>query len=210
MTTPIYLNLACEDAIHEAVLGKIVLQTAGKYEVLHCYRRGGYGYLKTHIFGWNAAAQITPFFVLTDLDRNECPVTLMKDWLPGKRHPQLIFRVAVREVEAWLLADRANLAKFLSVSQQQIPNDPESIPDPKAVLVQIAKKSKRREIREDLVPAEGTTVKQGPNYNGQLCAFIIKHWDLQIASTKSRSLSKAILRLSELVLPPEVPVDDYS
>ena len=166
MTTPIYLNLACEDAIHEAVLDKIVLHSNGKYKVLHCYRRGGYGYLRTHIYGWNAAAKVTPFFVLTDLDRNECPVALMKEWLPGERHPQLLFRIAVREVEAWLLADRTNLAKFLSVSQQLIPKDPESISDPKAALIQIAKKSKRREIREDLVPAEGRPSSKGQTTMG--------------------------------------------
>ncbi len=107
--TPIPLNLATEDELSETVLLKLLSET-GRYSVGQTYRQGGFGYLKRTISGWNAAAVGTPFLVLTDLDEAACPASLLRSWLPTPPHPNLIFRVAVREVESWLLADSDHLA----------------------------------------------------------------------------------------------------
>ena len=77
--------------------------------------------------------------VLTDLDDGPCPSDLIGGWLTSPRHPNLILRVAVREVEAWLLADAGNLAKFLGIDEARIPAIPEEIRDPKAMLVELAR-----------------------------------------------------------------------
>lgn len=131
---PIPVNLATEDELSEAVLIRL-LTFVGRYAIGTPYRRGGYGYLRRTIHGWNQAAGGVPFIVLTDLDRCECPAALKGDWLKKPLHPNLLFRVAVREVEAWLLADAANLAAFLGISGKFVPAGPDDLTDPKAVLV---------------------------------------------------------------------------
>jgi hypothetical protein len=200
MKSSIYLNLACEDKVHEAILQRIVDFAQGRFQVANCYRHGGYGYLKKSIAGFHAASKQTqtPFFVLTDLDDIECPASLIENWLPGERDPRLLFRVAVREAEAWLLADRKNFASYLRISEQKLPREPESLPDPKATLIELAKSSRIRKLREGIVPAKGMTAKQGPDYNGCLLPFIQSDWNLQEAAGRSRSLAKAIQRLLEL------------
>jgi len=54
--------------------------------------------------------------------------------------------VAVREVEAWLLADGTNFSRFLRVQEGALPKDVEAIKDPKACLIGLARKSRSREI----------------------------------------------------------------
>jgi hypothetical protein len=88
------------------VLREIIKQSQRPFVIGNCLCHGGYGYLKKNIRAFNHAARGMPFLVLTDLNSTECPPTLIKKWLPYPKHPNLLFRVAVREVEAWLLAHR--------------------------------------------------------------------------------------------------------
>jgi hypothetical protein len=118
---PIPINLAVEDLLSEAVLRKILLYSEKPYAIGTCFCKGGYDYLKKSILGFNNAAKATPFLVLTDLDRTECPPVLLREWLPYPKHPNLIFRVAVKEVEAWLLAHRDAFARFLGIQRRLIP-----------------------------------------------------------------------------------------
>ena len=111
--SPIPIDLAVEDALSEAVLRQMLRRCGQLYAVGAVYSRGGYGYLKKTIRGWNAAAKGKPFLLVTDLDSATCPNQLIEDWLPVPKHENLLFRVAVREIEAWLLAD----AKGLAISQ---------------------------------------------------------------------------------------------
>ncbi len=59
--------------------------------------------------------------------------------------PYMCFRVAVREVEAWLLADREQIARFLSIARSRVPQSPETLDNPKQRLVELARHSRRRE-----------------------------------------------------------------
>ena len=76
------------------------------------YGKGGKERIRRGIRGYSEAAKLAPWFVLVDLDQEEeCAPALVSSWLPvGTR--DLCFRVAVREVEAWLLADRPGIARF--------------------------------------------------------------------------------------------------
>jgi hypothetical protein len=113
MTTPIPVNLAFEDALIESLLLRIL---PVQFATRTIYNRGGYGYLKRTVNGFNNAAQGIPFLVGTDLDTYECPPALIDDWLPRPKHDNLLIRVAVREAEAWVLADRDGFAQFLGIS----------------------------------------------------------------------------------------------
>ena len=191
----ISINLAVEDPPSEEILRKILSQSGCPYHVANCLCRGGYGYLKKNIRAFNKAAKSLPFLVLTDLDNSPCPPQMIKLWLDIPKHPNLLFRIAVREVESWILADREAVAGFLGTSEKKIPYDTDSLPDPKAFLIQLARKSRSRSLREDLAPPSGATSKQGPNYNNRIIAFIRNHWDADTASQHSRSSRRALERL---------------
>src|SRR5271157_5538724 len=112
MTNPIPLSLAFEDALTESLALKILQTIPTEYATQTVYNRGGYGYLKRTINGFNNAAKGTPFLVGTDLDHYECPAALIQNWLNNPKHHNLLIRVAVREAEAWVLADRQGIANF--------------------------------------------------------------------------------------------------
>jgi len=185
MAGPIPINLAVEDALSEAIARKILSQSGQLYEVGVCYNRGGAGYLKKMIKPFNHAAKGIPYFVLTDLDQVECPPVLIADWLPNPRHHNLLFRVAVREVEAWVLAHRNAIAKFLSIREELIPQNVDEIIDPKQFLVNLARKSRNRNIRESIVPVPKSTAQVGRDYNGQMVYFVEKYWQLLEAKVHS-------------------------
>ena len=190
MNLEIPINLAVEDDLSEAVLRRLL---PDKYLVGTCYKRGGSGYLKKNIRGFNNATKGMPFLLLTDLDREECAPKLIKEWLRGSvHHHNLLFRVAVREVESWILADRNRFAKFLGIGKTLVPPNVDAIDDPKECLINLATKSRKRELQEDIVPAEGSTAKQGPNYNGRLISFVEEFWDPNEAMQCSPSLKRTI------------------
>jgi len=189
MSLLIPINLAVEDDLSEAVLMRI-LQT--RYDVGVCYKRGGFGHLKKNIRGFNNASKGMPHIVLTDLDRGECAPTLIEEWLPVPIHHNLLFRVAVREVESWVIADRDRFAKFLGIRKTLVPVNVDAIDDPKECLINLARKSRRRNLREDIVPTEGSTAKQGPDYNGRLISFVEEFWNPYEAMRKSPSLERTI------------------
>jgi hypothetical protein len=183
------INLAVEDDLSEAVLIKIL---HNRYVVGNCYKRGGFGYLKKNIAGFNNAAKSMLFLVLTDLDLGECAPTLLKEWLSVPGHHNLLFRVAVREVESWVLADRGRFAKFIGIRKTLVPTHVDRIDNPKECLINLTRKSRKRNLREDIVPTEGSTAKQGPDYNGRLISFVEEFWNPHEAMHNSPSLERTI------------------
>ncbi len=173
-------------------MDKIMSASGQKYTVAVRYNSGGYGWIKRRIGGFNHAAKGMPYFVLTDLDRSECAPVLIRGWLGVPRHPNLLFRVAVREVESWLLGCRESFAAFLGVLSDRIPANVDEIQNPKEFVVSLARRSRRKDLRMDLVPQEGSTARVGPNYNGRLLYFVERHWEPAVAGQNSPSLRRTI------------------
>ncbi len=192
MSVPV--NLVFEDAISEFAMMKLLESFGDKYYVGTSYPGYGFGYIKRNINGFNQAAIATPFFVLTDLDNYPCPTELINEWLARPRQPNLIFRIAVREVEAWLLADRIGFSTFTGVSLANLPLNPELEVDPKQTLINIVRRSRRRTIKEDIIPInQNATI--GPNYNERLMEYILNDWNLERAMQTSESLRRAFVYL---------------
>lgn len=139
MSASIPINLVFEDDLSKAVLEKLLLSSRHSYEIGNCFHGRGYGYIKKNISGFNNAAKGMPFLVLTDLDAEECAPTKIRNWLSVPKHSNLLFRIAVREVESWLLADRAGFAKFLGIKKDLIPAHIDEIKDPKKMFDRIGK-----------------------------------------------------------------------
>lgn len=189
---PIYVNLVVEDSLSESATRALLVATGRSYCVSTPFVGHGYGYIKTRINGFNRAAQGIPFVVLTDLDTAECAPALMDEWLTGPQHPNLLFRVAVREVEAWLLADRSSIARFLGIQVDLVPQTYDNDPDPKRTLINLARRSPYGELRRDIVPRANSTSQQGPGYNARMVEFVQQHWSVDSAALHSASLAKAL------------------
>jgi hypothetical protein len=193
MNTPIPITLATEDELSETILRVIIDRSGRSFNIApHCLRHSGKDYLMRIVKGLNKSANSTPYLLLTDLDSAECPPVLLQDWLPVPRHPNLLFRVAVHQVESWVLAHRQAFAECFSIPIGKIPIDVDTIPNSKKFLIDLVRKSTIKQIRDDIVPKQGSTAKIGPNYNGRLCRFLINNWDVREAKRSSESLRRLI------------------
>ena len=190
--------LASEDALSEAVGQRLIEEAGSDLVVTQWLRRRGFGYLRSRIRNFCELARRTPVLLLTDLDRAECPATLIADWLCRDVMPrQLLFRVAVHQVESWLLADQDGIARLLKVSVRQLPRHPDTLPDAKQSLLQLAQRAPRA-VREALVAESGATAAQGLGYNSILTNFVRTQWDPSRAMHRSNSLARTRMRLTEL------------
>jgi hypothetical protein len=117
-------------------------------------------------------------------------------------------RVAVRAVESWLMADVESISDFLAVAPSRLPLDPDLDPYPKQTFVNVARKSRKRAIREDIVPRQGSGARVGPGYAGRLIEFATQHWRPDQAAQRSDSLRRcldALLTLQSWVPPEAIP-----
>lgn len=156
------------------------------------YGRSGKEWIRGKITAFSNAAKFSPWVVLVDLDNEaECPPDLLPQWVP---HPAefLCFRVAVREVEAWLLGDPKALSAFLSVGRVHIPSDPEQLPDPKLAMVNLARRSRNRAVREDMIPRPGSGRTTGQAYGARMIEFAANYWRPEEAARSCESLRRAI------------------
>lgn len=192
---------AVEGMVDEAVLTRLVDEAGGRAGPI--YGKNGKTHLRRVLGGYNNAARFAPWLVLVDLDEDaECAPPLVAVWLPAPA-PMMRLRVAVRAIEAWLLADREQLAGFLGVAATRLPLDPDAVPDPKALLVDLARHSRRRDIREDMVPRSGSGRSVGPAYASRLIEFASTVWRPEVAAGCSDSLRRCRDRIAELVRGPE-------
>ena len=188
--------LAVEDELSEAVSRQILKRF--NIEIWDTILGEGYTYLQQKAMEFNRSASGTAIFMLTDLDSAQnCPPRLIQSWIKGALNPQFFFRVAVMEVESWVMADRIGFAAFLSVPWHRIPSPTDSILNPKEFLLSLARRSKKKTIREALVPAQGTTLNVGNEYNTLLSEFVREHWNLERAATASPSLKRTLDRLAQ-------------
>lgn len=146
--------------------------------------------------GYNTAARLAPWLVLRDMDNDApCAPELVKVLLPRpSRHMR--FRIAVRAMEAWLIADPGALSTFLSVPSSQIPANPDDLADPKREIVRLAQLSTKVSIRRDMVPRAGSGASVGPGYGARIMHFVAERWRPAVAATRSPSLAGCIKALS--------------
>lgn len=190
------VNCAVEGALDEVVARRILRHLG--HECGPVYGGEGKHHLRRRISGYAHGAAHGAWLVLVDLDNDyPCAPGLVAEWLP-EPPPLMRFRVAVREVEAWLLGDRVGIATFLSVSRDLIPRSVDDLPDPKAVLIAAALRSRARAIRDGIPPRPGSGRTIGALYVSELSRFINERWDVDEASTASASLRRCLDALASL------------
>lgn len=197
---PVSIYGAVEGIVDEAVLLSLIQYvgaTAGKI-----YGKSGKTDLVRRLNAYNDAARFRPWAILIDLDQDaDCAPDYRRARLPAPAG-LMCCRIAVREIESWLMADRENIAQFLAVSVARIPDNPETLVNPKRELVNIARHSRKRNIRDDMVPSQNSSLEVGNAYASRLIEFVQiaeSQWQPRIAAQTSDSLDRCIRCLQHLV-----------
>ena len=190
------VSAAVEGKLDEAVVGRLIRHAGGRPGVV--YGRQGKAFLKDRIHGYNNAAKYAPWLVLVDLDMDgDCAVPLRTAWLPHVA-PGMCFRVAIRAVEAWLLADASSLAAFVGVGRKDVPVNPEALPNPKQAMVNLVRRSRRNAIQQDMVPRQESGRDVGSAYTSRLVEYARDCWRPDVAASQADSLQRAVACLRRL------------
>jgi hypothetical protein len=192
---PIFFYVGYEDELSLALIQKIFSQLENNYLIGAKFPGRGAGYLKKNIKSFNELSKGFPFFLLTDLDNDECAPAKIRDWIKVPLNPNFLFRIAVRESESWVLADRHSFSKFLNISINRIPLKTDMIDDPKRFLIKMVRSSRKNNLKNDIVPAKNSTASIGRNYNEPLVHFVRDEWDVYEAVKHSESLKRTVARL---------------
>ncbi|QQV77254.1 hypothetical protein H5J25_18415 [Sphingomonas aliaeris] len=191
-------NTATEDELSECVAVKLVTQVVPGGTIGLKLRKGGAGYLRSSFNKFCQMANREYVLLLTDLDRLICAPELINSWAGGFPLPEkLLFRVPVREIEAWLLADRQGMAALMGISEASLPSQPDDLPDPKGTLLNAARNASRS-VRSELVVGRNTLASQGLGYNRVLSNYVETIWNIDRAADRSPSLRRAVDRLTNL------------
>lgn len=190
------ISIATEDVLTEEIMKKVIF-SKGRFEILHRLGKQGCGFLIKKLASFNEIAKSHNVIVLFDLDLKpsfDDYKLELESQLANKRD-SLHILISVREVESWILADRVGLGDYLKISKDKIERDPDELLDPKEKIINLARGSKRSEIKRGIPPKQGAAAKVGISYNTLLTTFIWDGWDLNRAIDNSPSLR----RVSELL-----------
>ena len=197
---PTVISGAVEGDVDEAVLRRLVEDAGGIVGPI--YGKKGKALLCKRLAGYNNAARFQPWIVLVDLDEDEeCAPPFRSRHLP-KPADRMCFQVVIRSVEAWLMADRQRLARFLGVAESRVPAAPERETDPKRTMVQLATQSRFRAIREDMAPSPKGRRPVGPAYTSRMIEFALDNetgWRPSVAAQRADSLRRCVECLESLV-----------
>jgi hypothetical protein len=194
-----YVVIVFEDELSDAVMRRLLAHSGRPFVVHNSILARGNSKIRRDIAKYMTACKYVPHIVLTDLDQYPCPPALLESWGVANQPRELLFRVAVREIEAWLLADINGLSTFLGVSRNKFPARPEAETDPKQTLLNIVRRSKKRRMASEILPSPGSKAAQGPLYNDHLCGFVASSWNVEAASVNAPSLARTIARISDFM-----------
>lgn len=202
------INFAGEGPTDAALLRRLIVHCGGVPGTDYTTSRRGRGKqnIDARLVGFNRAAHHarSKTIILRDLDMDAgCAPTLISR-LIDNRDQRLCLRIAVRQAEAWLLADSSNIAKTLRINIKSLPMHPELLNSPKASMIALARKSTSADVRRAILPQPRSGIPVGPGYAATLLEFIDRYWDIDsaIESGKAPSLDRAVMRLKQLIALP--------
>jgi hypothetical protein len=191
----ILINLIYEDVLQKVVVEKAISVCFNeKFSIYNYYPGRGFGWIKNNINAFNYAAKYETFLAVVDLDRDICPLRKIQDWFNYPPNENLLFRIAVKEVESWIIADTLNFSKFLKLRESLLIKNVDNIKDPKQYIFDLIHKSNKRYLKS-ICPEQNGRI--GPDYNEKLSRFVNSSWDPFLAMKNSPSFKRMILRLNE-------------
>lgn len=196
MPSDLGLAIIAEDRLSGSVAERLVAAAKpGLRTALPPVYAGGIEKIRAQMPKYLNASHVVPHLVLVDLDKTACAPALLTAWRLPVTGARLLFRVAVRETEAWVLADRKGFADFAGIPVSKVPQFPELERDPKQTLINLVRRSSRKRMVAEMVPAPGSRVSIGPLYNELLCEFVQTRWNPEAACCNAPSVAKALVRL---------------
>lgn len=188
------LNVIVEDALSEEVVRRLLIEVGYQGDSVFRVMRGN-GKIREGLKKFIGSSRFKPHLVLTDLDQYPCPPALLEAWGIQQLPSTMLLRIAVREIESWLMADRNSFADFLHVAIEKVPPEPDREIDTKQCLFAIVRKSRKRRLKMEILPTAGSHI--GPLFNEHFCRFARELWRIEQASENSPSLARTIRRLEE-------------
>jgi len=189
---------AAEDSLSYVVVEKMIRDEKPGVDTKRLDARiGGSGALRRNLSKYIDLSKRKRVVVVTDLDDALCAPQIINDWFGGAACPNgLTFRVAVREIESWILADRSGIAEWMQIPLARVPVAVDDEPDPKKSMIDLARRAKNSDVRRHLPPNPGARV--GTGYNALLAGFVNENWDVTRAKINSPSLEKAHRRIADI------------
>jgi len=194
----IFVSVAVEGYTDRVVASKLIDNTGA--HIAQFVVADGKTRLDPKIPGLNRSGAGMNWLILRDLDRDDCAPGLLRTLLGGVAlSPRVCLRIAVRKVESWLLADKKGFSQAFAVSLHRLPDNPDSLEDPKRVLVDLCRKSRSKRVRDDMLPAPNGRRQVGPGYESRIADFVRDTWNLRSAAKQSPSLGRTVANLQHLV-----------
>ena len=183
------MHLLAEGHMEEAVAARL-FSFCG-HELGRVYGRRGFMYIREKAAQFShLATQDSGVLVLTDFRDTGamCFTAALQQYIwrslpdpPGT----FLCRFAVNELESWLLADRAGLAKFLGIAAAKMPHQPERDNFPKKTLAALARGSRKNIIRDGIAPPLGHGGAVGPGYMPLMREFVTEFWNIEAATASN-------------------------
>lgn len=193
------IALVVEDVLSLSVMEKVMAYTERGYAVIRPLNEGGIDKIRMSLTKYRNASRVLAHVVLVDLDKAPCAAFMREQWGMATLPDAMLFRVAVREVEAWVLADRSGFASFAGIPTSKVSQAPETLADPKQALINLVRQSRNRRLVTELVPEQGTSMSKGPLYNERLGQFVREKWDVAAALQAAPSLKRTVDRLNHFL-----------
>jgi hypothetical protein len=189
-----------EGLVDRDVVRRLLSTRSVDVDPLRTIVTGGKTQFDARIGAINRAARVGGWLALRDADHDGggCPVAVRRGLLTDQQVGALCCRLAVRTVEAWLLADRSTFATHFAVSIDRLPLFPEEEKNPKAAVVAACRKSRRRDIREGVAPPMGRP-GVGPEYTPIMGHYARDAWRPDEAALSAPSLERALRAIDALI-----------
>lgn len=187
-----FLVAGVEGWVDKAVLEKILVTKGLKCERIQDF--GGSSKLDAAIPRFLQMTRSHGVCILRDQDAARCaPELLRRFGVDNVANPDnLVFRVPVRQIEAWLLADSEGFPRYFKVAKAQVPSRPDDLADAKEEVLRLVRRSTSPTVREGMLPRAGYSNRTGPEYASMLMAFATDRWDPERARGSSPSLERAL------------------
>jgi hypothetical protein len=166
------------------------------------YGKHGVDYVKNKAQAFSVFGQYSDMLILADfMDMNAACPPQARQMLVANIPAKALVRLAVNEIESWMMASRTELASYFNISAARIPAVPDQVVDPKQTLVNLARASNRGKIRRMFVPKPGISSVVGEGYVDGFQEFMASHWDLASARAASPSLATFVQRAQQVFTP---------
>lgn len=168
------------------------------YAAGNVYGKRGVSYVMDKAAGFAVRGEFSPILILADLmDLGVACAAEGRQLLVPEAPRFALVRLAVPELESWMIASKRELADFFGISVTRIPTNGDVLEDPKRELINLARASNRARIQSMFVPRAGVSSVVGTGYVEGIAEFMSRHWRLAAAADNSASFSRFVERVTQ-------------